>query len=215
MAVSSIWTGTSNLTDSGGGATDVIVVKQPDGSLRCTSFHAQLPRLSKENFMGTRVQLFVNNVPTALSMVLDRDLICCFEDGSYRASSEELESLNLYPGRNSIRYEMIHPVCIRGPATCSRGQLAVRVLRREPLVLAGRWQAAGRLLVRSATLGLTEPCARPQVNNDRRFTVRADIHLWEVWDKIVIVDIDGHAPPSAALPRAAALSPTASARQGP
>ena len=34
--------------------------------------------------MGTRVQLFVNNVPTALSMVLDRDLICCFEDGSYR-----------------------------------------------------------------------------------------------------------------------------------
>lgn len=45
--------------------------------------------------------------------------------------------------------------------------------------------------------------------------MRADIHLWEVWDKIVIVDIDGHAPPSAALTRAAALSPTASARQGP
>lgn len=110
LAVSSIWAGTSNLTDSGGGATDVIVVRQADGSLKCTSFHAQLPRLSKETFMGTRVQLFVNNVPTAISMVLDRDLICCFEDGSYRASNEELESLNLYPGRNSIRYELIHPV---------------------------------------------------------------------------------------------------------
>ena len=28
-------------------------------------------------------------------MVLDRDLICCFDDGSYRASSEELNDMGL------------------------------------------------------------------------------------------------------------------------
>jgi hypothetical protein len=105
----------------------------------CSSFHAQLPRINKhENLMGTRVQLFVNNIPTGTSMVLDRDLICCFDDGSYRVSSEELEGMGLRPGKNSIRYEMIH-----------------------------------------------------SLNNDRRYSVKADIHLWNAWDKIVVVDIDG------------------------
>eukprot|EP00292_Cryptomonas_paramecium_P001288 CAMPEP_0113678140 /NCGR_PEP_ID=MMETSP0038_2-20120614/9740_1 /TAXON_ID=2898 /ORGANISM="Cryptomonas paramecium" /LENGTH=553 /DNA_ID=CAMNT_0000595661 /DNA_START=266 /DNA_END=1928 /DNA_ORIENTATION=- /assembly_acc=CAM_ASM_000170 len=71
-------------------------------------------------------------------MVLDRDLICCFEDGSYRASPEELQSLNLRPGRNLLRYELVHPC-----------------------------------------------------NNDRSFSLRAEIHLWKSTDKIVVVDIDG------------------------
>lgn len=137
-AGSSLWAGTSSWADSGGGATDVVVVRHASGELACSSFHAQLPKLTKQDFMGTRVQIFVNNLPTPLSMVLDRDLICCFDDGSYRASSEELEMLNLKPGRNSIRYEMIH--------AC---------------------------------------------NNDRRYTVKADIHLWNISDKVVVVDIDG------------------------
>ena len=37
-----------------------------------------------------------------LSQVLDRDLICCFEDGSYRASPEEVARRSLFataPGR--------------------------------------------------------------------------------------------------------------------
>lgn len=137
---SALWNGTTRVTDTGGGATDVIVVRHPSGKLLCSSFHAQLPKISKQDhtLMGTRVQLFVNNIPTGVSMVLDRDLICCFDDGSYRASSEELESLGLRPGRNSIRYEMIH-----------------------------------------------------SLNNDRRYSVKADIHLWQSWDKIVVVDIDG------------------------
>ena len=113
--------------------------RHANGKFVCSSFHAQLPRINKhENLMGTRVQLFVNNVPTAVSMVLDRDLICCFDDGSYRLSSADLEGMALRPGKNSIRYEMIH-----------------------------------------------------SLNNDRRYSVRADIHLWNFWDKIVVVDIDG------------------------
>jgi phosphatidate phosphatase PAH1 len=136
-----LWNGTTRVTDSGGGATDVIVVRHASGRMMCSSFHAQLPRISNRSndiLMGTRVQIFVNNVPTGVNMVLDKNLICCFEDGSYRASSEDLESMGLRPGKNSIRYEMIH-----------------------------------------------------SLNNDRRYSVKADIHLWNSWDKIVVVDIDG------------------------
>jgi len=137
-AGSALWAGTTGLTDTGGGATDVIVVRHSNGRLVSTSFHAQLPKLSKQDFMGTRVSLFVNNIPTGVSMVLDRELICCFDDGSYRASHSDLESMRLRPGKNTIRYEMIHPC-----------------------------------------------------NNDRRYTIRANIHLWNIWDKITVVDIDG------------------------
>ena len=57
---------------------------------------------------------------------------------------------------------------------------------------------------------LTASVGAWQVNNDRRFTVRADIHLWEAWDKIVIVDIDGtvrRAPPSTPAHRCPASRP--------
>uniref|UniRef100_A0A6U5CU96 LNS2/PITP domain-containing protein n=1 Tax=Hemiselmis andersenii TaxID=464988 RepID=A0A6U5CU96_HEMAN len=135
---SSLWEGTSKFTDTGGGATDVVAVRHPSGHTMCSSFHAQLPRLSKVDMMGSRVQLFVNNLPTHILMVLDRDNICCFDDGSYKPAASELDALNLRPGRNSLRYELIHPL-----------------------------------------------------NNDRKFSVKADLHLWMPHDKVVIVDIDG------------------------
>ncbi len=84
----------------------------PDGDV--IPFNNPSGRQSKQELLGCKVQVFVNNVPTVLSMVLllsapsvflswapcsttdrqaqvlDRDLICCFEDGSYRASPEEV-----------------------------------------------------------------------------------------------------------------------------
>ena len=41
------------------------VYRHPSGQMLCSSFHAQLPRISQnQSLMGTRVQLFVNNIPT-------------------------------------------------------------------------------------------------------------------------------------------------------
>mmetsp|Transcript_13470 Transcript_13470/g.32941 ORF Transcript_13470/g.32941 Transcript_13470/m.32941 type:complete len:428 (+) Transcript_13470:355-1638(+) len=137
-AGSSLWEGTTKFTDTGGGATDVVVIRHSNGEMVCSSFHAQLPKLSKMDMLGCSVQLFVNNLPTGLCMVLDRENICCFEDGGYRPSSVELEGLRLKPGRNSLRYELVHPC-----------------------------------------------------NNDRRYSVKADLHLWKPHDKVVVVDIDG------------------------
>ena len=54
------------------------------------------------------------------------------------ASSHLLTRARIYSGRNSLRYELIHPC-----------------------------------------------------NNERRFSVKADLHLWQPQDKIVVVDIDG------------------------
>lgn len=49
---------------------------------------------------------------------------------------------------------------------------------------------------------LIHPC-----NNDRRFSVKADLHLWQPQDKVVVVDIDGTVTvrllsPSSRQPRA-------------
>jgi len=90
------------------GANDVIVVKKSDGRLYSTAWTAQIGKLNSlfKTREGREVAIFVNNVPARTKMAVCNSGTFQFNGGPgpNTMSSEDLDTLNLKPGRNKARY---------------------------------------------------------------------------------------------------------------
>jgi len=90
------------------GANDVIVVRKSDGLLYSTAWVAQIGKLNSlfQSREGREVAIFVNSVPARVRMTVCSSGTFQFKSGSgpHLMTSEDLESLNLQPGRNKARY---------------------------------------------------------------------------------------------------------------
>eukprot|EP00288_Rhodomonas_lens_P016144 CAMPEP_0177695450 /NCGR_PEP_ID=MMETSP0484_2-20121128/3462_1 /TAXON_ID=354590 /ORGANISM="Rhodomonas lens, Strain RHODO" /LENGTH=481 /DNA_ID=CAMNT_0019206373 /DNA_START=195 /DNA_END=1636 /DNA_ORIENTATION=+ len=93
------------------GAADVIVIHHRDEGRYVTSdFHVHAGRDAKlgQSMGGVTVEVFVNEKKTPLSMLVQDDYRCAFEDGTLRPSSAHVAALStfLVPGRNVVRYQL-------------------------------------------------------------------------------------------------------------